>query len=227
MPPAIGGRCEACSHEFCSRNQLFKHLKNCGATAAAAGPGGPAPAPARPEASAAGGDSRQALNATGEAAASISKHPAFERILLRIQAISGDQTASHELRAASARHWCTSASCLCRADVLLRGHRVSAGGHLDLDAAGLDTDAIADRIAATPCSCCKVARKKASRQQARAAAAAASGALPPAVHCHGCGSTAHLERECSLGKTWQQSIDNVNPHPPTHTHTRALSRYSG
>ena len=42
-PPAIGCRCYACGLEFCSRNQLFKHLKSCAAAPEA--PGGTPSAP--------------------------------------------------------------------------------------------------------------------------------------------------------------------------------------
>ena len=91
--------------------------------------------------------------------------------------------------------YCTTARCLCKFEVWLSGHRIMLG-HAALDDSNLDIDALYKRIAATPCACCKAARRAAKREESQA---------PETRTCLYCGATGHIRRACTLGSTSRRS----------------------
>ena len=115
--------------------------------------------------------------------------------------------------------FCTNAACMCQSVVVL-GEHTFRPGHFSLDAPRFDAAGIARKIAASPCTCCKEARRLARRaapgvggtphELCPAPAIDACGDMRPVQpgrdaaaprQCHSCGSTAHLAKACPLGRT--------------------------
>ena len=84
---------------------------------------------------------------------------AVTALLTALRAI--DPKASLLRRGGPPRH-CTNACCLCTRVITLFGHTIQMG-HASLDE-HLDAKALSDRIANTPCSCCKA--KRAAEEEA-------------------------------------------------------------
>lgn len=99
---------------------------------------------------------------------------------------------AHYEPVAQPRH-CTNSACLCGHFVVLNGHRINAG-HVRLDGEALDVSKVCARLASTPCCCCKHSKPRKSVDRGGGSR-----------HCHYCGSTAHLRRDCSFGESLERS----------------------
>ena len=94
-------------------------------------------------------------------------------------------------------------------------------GHVSLDE-HLDAKALSDRIANTPCSCCKAKRAAEKKKQAAANKPSSTavrfcftcqqpGHLVvncPLSHCHSCGRSGHLARVCTFGQSGSITRDD-------------------
>jgi len=123
----------------------------------------------------------------GHEDAAVAAAAAAEEAFLR-ELLKADPAAVLQPQEGPPRH-CTNSYCLCGKQVLFAGHAIQCG-HIRLDSS-LDVVTAVSKLASTPCLCCK---------EARAAARRARRKGPQGERrCNYCGSTHHLQKDCTFG----------------------------